>query len=98
MAGATSMARAGAGIMANAGLDGFIAADPGDFVAKGMYWAEHLADLAQVRAGLRARLERSPGGQPALIAAHLEGALRHMWQRWCGGLPAESFHSTDISM
>jgi predicted O-linked N-acetylglucosamine transferase (SPINDLY family) len=98
MAGATSMARAGAGIMANAGLDGFIAADPGDFVAKGLYWAEHLADLAQVRAGLRARLEQSPGGQPALIAAHLEGALRHMWQRWCGGLPAESFHSTDISM
>jgi predicted O-linked N-acetylglucosamine transferase (SPINDLY family) len=97
MAGATSMARAGAGILAHVGLDGFIATDADDFVAKGIYWAHHLADLAAVRAGLRARLEQSPGGQPALIAAHLDGALRHMWQRWCAGLPAESFHSIDIA-
>ena len=98
LAGATSMARAGAGIMANAGLDGFIAADTEDFVTKGIYWANHLAELAAVRAGLRERLEQSPGGQPALIAAHLEAALGHMWRRWCAGLPAESFHSTDVAV
>ncbi|HWJ34463.1 MAG TPA: hypothetical protein VNR70_04310, partial [Steroidobacteraceae bacterium] len=64
------------------------------FVEKGLYWAHHLDELAQVRAGLRMRLQHSPGGQTELIAAHLEGALRHMWRRWCGGLPPESFHSS----
>jgi protein O-GlcNAc transferase len=98
MAGATSTSRAGAGILAQVGLEGFIATDARDFVAKGIYWANHLAELAAVRAGLRTRVEQSPGGQPALIAAHLEGALRHMWKRWCAGLPAESFHSIDIAV
>jgi predicted O-linked N-acetylglucosamine transferase (SPINDLY family) len=93
VAGETSMGRAGTGIMAQVGLDGFVAASAADFARTGRYWAEHLTDLAVVRAGLRARLGSSPGGQPALIAAHLEGAFRHMWRRWCAGLPAESFHS-----
>jgi predicted O-linked N-acetylglucosamine transferase (SPINDLY family)/Flp pilus assembly protein TadD len=96
VAGATSWARAGAGILRNAGLDGFIAVDDAGFVEKGVYWANHLAELAQIRAELRPRLAQSPGGQPDLIAAHLEGALRHMWRRWCAGLSAESFHSSGL--
>ncbi len=91
VAGATSQARAGAGILANVGLDQFIAADAADFLAKARYWAEHLTELAELRAGLRARLACSPAGQPALIAAHFASALRHMWRRWCAGMPAESF-------
>jgi predicted O-linked N-acetylglucosamine transferase (SPINDLY family) len=93
IAGATSMARAGAGILANIGLDGFTAANAADFVAKGIYWANHLTELAGLRAGLRTRLTLAPCGQPDLIAAHLEGALRHMWRQWCAARPAESFHS-----
>jgi hypothetical protein len=38
-------------------------------------------------------LRDSSGGQPDLMAAHVESALRHMWRQWCAGLPAESFHS-----
>jgi predicted O-linked N-acetylglucosamine transferase (SPINDLY family) len=78
------------------GLDGFIAADAADFVEKGLYWAHHLDELALLRQGLRTRLQQSPSGQPDLIAAHLEGALRHMWRRWCAGLPAESFDSVAL--
>jgi predicted O-linked N-acetylglucosamine transferase (SPINDLY family) len=93
IAGASSMGRAGAGIMGQAGLDGFVATDAANFVERGRYWSDHLTELAELRAGLRRRLRESPGGQPDLIAAHLEAAFRHMWRRWCAGLPAESFGS-----
>jgi predicted O-linked N-acetylglucosamine transferase (SPINDLY family) len=93
IAGRTSMARACAGILAQAALDGFTAADAAEFVEKGIHWANHLTELAHLRAGLRTRLTLAPGGQPDLIAAHLEGALRQMWRRWCKKRPPESFHS-----
>jgi predicted O-linked N-acetylglucosamine transferase (SPINDLY family) len=94
VAGATSQARACAGILANIGLDGFTAGDASGLIEKSRYWADHLPVLAELRAGLRTRLQNSPGGQPGLIAGHLEAALRHMWKRWCAGLPPESFHSS----
>jgi predicted O-linked N-acetylglucosamine transferase (SPINDLY family) len=97
LAGTTPAGRAGAGILGQVGLDGFTATDDADFVAKGLYWARHLSELAEVRAGLPARMRLSPGGQPALFAAHFAGALRHMWRRWCAGLPAESFHSSALA-
>lgn len=91
VAGTTSQARACAGILGNIGLSGFVAADAADLIEKARYWAEHMPELAELRAGLRGRLQASPGGQPDLIAAHLEAAMRHMWTLWCAGLPAESF-------
>lgn len=94
--GDTSQARACAGILGNIGLPGFVAADATDLIQKARYWAEHLPELAQLRAGLRAHLQMSPGGQPDLIAAHLEAAVRHMWTRWCAGSPAESFATDEL--
>ncbi|MCX5864198.1 MAG: tetratricopeptide repeat protein [Deltaproteobacteria bacterium] len=91
LAGATMPGRVGAAVLSQVGLEGFIAHDQSDFVQKGVQWANDLATLAEVRAGLRARFTQSALGQPALIAAALERALRIMWQRWCAGLPAESF-------
>jgi predicted O-linked N-acetylglucosamine transferase (SPINDLY family) len=93
VAGATSVARAGAGIHGQLGLDGFVAANARQFVERGRYWAEHLQQLAGLRAGMRERLRESPGGQPDVIAAHFEAALRHMWRGWCAGLPPASFSS-----
>ena len=97
VAGATAQAQACAGILRHVALESFIAVDAADFVRKGRYWAEHLPQLAEVRAGLRARLSRSPAGQPELIAGHLEGALRHMWRRWCAHLPPESFATDSVA-
>jgi NAD(P)-dependent dehydrogenase (short-subunit alcohol dehydrogenase family) len=62
----------------------------------GVYWSNHLSALADVRRGLRERCARSPLQQAELIVAGLEGALRHMWRRWCAGLPAESFEAGDV--
>ena len=91
--GATSMSRACTGILSNVGLEAFAAQDAADFVEKARFWSDKLTTLADLRAGLRTRHSRSPGGRPALIADHVEAALRHMWRRWCAGLPAASFHS-----
>jgi predicted O-linked N-acetylglucosamine transferase (SPINDLY family) len=94
VAGPTPAARSGAAFLGDAGLFEFIAADAADFVEKGLYWAAHLAELSQVRAGLRARLEKPPIPQAELIGAAFALALRRMWTRWCDGLPAESFEIT----
>jgi predicted O-linked N-acetylglucosamine transferase (SPINDLY family) len=95
--GTTSQARACAGILGNIGLSGFVAADAGDLIEKARYWAERLPELAELRADLRPRLERSPLGQPSHIVRHFETALRHMWVRWCSRLPATSFATQDLT-
>jgi predicted O-linked N-acetylglucosamine transferase (SPINDLY family) len=97
LAGATSMAHAGAGILANLELDSFVARDAHDWIAKASYWAAHPSQLAELRAALRERLGRFPVGQPNVIAAHFEAALRHMWKRWCANRPAISFDTRDLS-
>ena len=72
-------------------LEEFIARDPEDFVAKGVRWAHDLPALAGVRAGLRHRWQAAPARNAGFFAAGMELALRRMWQRWCAGLPAQSF-------
>jgi predicted O-linked N-acetylglucosamine transferase (SPINDLY family) len=93
LAGSTPAARQGAAILSQVGLEGFTATDAGDFVAKGVHWANQLSALADVRQGLRRRLQESPSRRADAIAAALEHAFRHMWRRWCANLPPESFHS-----
>jgi predicted O-linked N-acetylglucosamine transferase (SPINDLY family) len=94
LAGTTPAGRQGAAIMGHHALDGFVATNAADFTAKGIYWANHLHELAGLRAALRERCRRSVYQQPDLMVAELERALRNMWRRWCAGLPTESFGPT----
>jgi predicted O-linked N-acetylglucosamine transferase (SPINDLY family) len=96
IAGQTPPARQGAAALGLAGLESFIAADHADFIEKGIHWTTQLAALADVRAGLRERCSHSLPYQPAVVVAGLERALRRMWERWCAGLPAESFETTAV--
>jgi protein O-GlcNAc transferase len=89
--GTTAAGRTGAAILGHVGLQDFITHDAAEFLVKGLSWAGRLTELADIRTGLRGRVARSAISRPALIAAGLERALRIMWQRWCEGLPAESF-------
>ena len=91
LAGSSAAGRWGCAIAGHVGLEAWVAATPDDFVEKGLFWANHLAALAALRATLRDRFAQSALGQPTAVAAGLERALRHMWQRWCADLPAESF-------
>jgi predicted O-linked N-acetylglucosamine transferase (SPINDLY family) len=94
LVGGTAAGRAGACILGNVGLEAFAVHDAADFVQKGLFWAGNLAGLSGIRAELRERLANSALGQPAVVAAGVERALRIMWRRWCAGLPPESFEVT----
>jgi hypothetical protein len=43
---------------------------------------------------MRSRFEQSAAGKPEVVAAGLAQAMRVMWQRWCGDLPAKGFSVT----
>jgi protein O-GlcNAc transferase len=94
LAGSTMPGRVGTAVLGHVDLETFIAHAAADFLAKGLAWVENLAELSNIRAGLRERFANSAVGQPALIAAGLESALRIMWQHWCADLPPESFEVT----
>jgi predicted O-linked N-acetylglucosamine transferase (SPINDLY family) len=87
LAGHTTASRQGAATLGHVGLEAFVAHDAEDFVQKGISWTSDLAELSNIRTGLRERFAKSAMNQPALIAAGLQRALRIMWQRWCEGLP-----------
>ena len=91
LAGDVPLSWMGASIQIHAGLEKFVAHSKAEFVKKGVYWSERIAQLAEIRRGLRERFAQSAMGQPELIATALDYALRTIWQRWCAGLPAESF-------
>ena len=82
---------AGALQLGHLGLEKFITHNKTEFVKRGLYWADNLTKLGHIRNGLRARFRQSALGRPDIIAAAFERALRIMWQRWCDGLPTESF-------
>ena len=79
--------------MSQNGLPEFIASDEADFIEKGIELAGNVPHLATIRMQARARMSDRAMGQPALIAAGLDHALRTIWQRWCAGLPPTSFES-----
>lgn len=91
LAGRTPAGRSGASILGNLDLEGFVARDEADFVQKGMSWANHPAELSELRAGLRERFAQSASGKPAVVAQGFENAMRAIWRRWCSGLPPVSF-------
>jgi predicted O-linked N-acetylglucosamine transferase (SPINDLY family) len=94
LSGSTAAGRPGTAILGRVNLDGFAAHNPDDFIQKGLYWAENVTELSNIRIGMRERFAQSAVGQPALLAAGVERALRIMWQRWCAGLPPVSFEVT----
>ena len=89
--GTTPASRLCAANLGQLGLDDFIGASAEDFLARGVRWANDLPALATLRADLRDRWEIAPARNAKFFAAGMELALRHMWQRWCAGLPAQSF-------
>lgn len=95
LAGETPPSRSGATFMNQLGLNGFIATSIEDFVEKGKYWAEHIAELAALRLEMRTRFNASAMGQPEPYTDSLEATLRAMWQRWCNDLPPASIEVED---
>lgn len=97
--GPTLPSRQGASHLCAMGLEAFVATDPETYVSRAVAWAGRLGELAEVRAGLRSRLQdgESPGDSGASLAQALENAWRTIWRHWCQGEPAASLPEEDRS-
>jgi predicted O-linked N-acetylglucosamine transferase (SPINDLY family) len=76
------LSRQGESILMNAGLEDWIASDAESYARLAIAKSEPRA-LAELRRGLRERLQASPLMDAPRFAAHLEVALREMWVKWC---------------
>ena len=85
LAGKCFLSRQGVGIMMNAGLPEWVAADADDYLARAITHAQDLQRLAMLRNGLRAQILTSPLFNAAQFVRHFEAALRGMWQAWRDG-------------
>jgi predicted O-linked N-acetylglucosamine transferase (SPINDLY family) len=83
LAGATAVGRGGVSILSNVGLPELVAQTPAQLVRIAADLAQDFPRLAQLRATLRARMQRSPLMDAPRFARHVEAAYRAMWRRWC---------------
>jgi len=85
LAGERFLSRQGVGILTNAGLPGWIAADTDDYVNRVVIYATNLQSLSELRSRLRQQVLTSPVFDAPRFATHFETALRSMWKKWCDG-------------
>jgi predicted O-linked N-acetylglucosamine transferase (SPINDLY family) len=83
LTGNTFMARQGVGLLNNAGLPDWIAADEDEYVKLAARRAGDLNTLQLLRRKLRARVHASPIFDAESFARNFEGAIRGMWRAWC---------------
>jgi predicted O-linked N-acetylglucosamine transferase (SPINDLY family) len=81
--GATFASRHALSHLSNLGLTETVAQDHRDYVAIATRLAHDLDHLAELRAGLRERMARSPLCDGPRFSRHLMPILRDVWQRWC---------------
>ncbi|HXZ91789.1 MAG TPA: tetratricopeptide repeat protein [Burkholderiales bacterium] len=82
LSGERFLSRQGIGLLMNAGLPEWIAANADEYVGKSAAFAADLDCLATLRSGLRQRVLNSPLFDAQRFARHFEAALRAMWKRW----------------
>jgi predicted O-linked N-acetylglucosamine transferase (SPINDLY family) len=81
--GETFTTRLGSSVLASTGLDELIASDNDAYVRIAAGLASDPRRLADLRRGLRDRLEHSPMRDFAAFTKALESAYRAMWREWC---------------
>ena len=69
--------------LSNVGLGDWVARDAADYVELAVAKASDIAALAELRAGLRARVKASPLCDAPRFGRNLGAALRHSWMEWC---------------
>jgi predicted O-linked N-acetylglucosamine transferase (SPINDLY family) len=81
--GDTMMSRWSASMLAAIGLDELVATTADGYVRAAVALANDRQGLAELRAGLRARVLRSPLVNGRLRARQIERVYRAVWARWC---------------
>ncbi len=83
--GKTHVSRVGVSLLKNVGLAELLTQSPEQYVQVASALANDLPRLAELRRGLRQRLQTSPIMDRQRLTRDLEKAYRRMWERWCGG-------------
>ena len=83
LSGDRFLSRQGHGLLVNAGLPEWVAANREDYIARAVEHASNLERLALLHASLRSQVIPSPLFDAATFAHDLECALRGMWHVWC---------------
>lgn len=81
LSGDTMIARQGDSLLHAAGLSDWVARSPREYVAQAIGWAQHLDELAQLRAGLRAQVADSALFDAPRFARDFERALDTVWMQ-----------------
>ena len=83
LVGTRFAARFGLGILSAAGLQEFAATSAEEYIKIAVNVAKNVPRLAQLRAGLRARMAGSPLMDEVKITRSLEKIYRDVWAKWC---------------
>lgn len=87
LAGDRHASRVGVSLLTNIGAAELIAPDLDAYVRIAAELARDPQRIDAYRAGLRAKMERSPVCDADGIGARFEGALRGLWRGWCAAAP-----------
>jgi predicted O-linked N-acetylglucosamine transferase (SPINDLY family) len=83
MIGKTLVGRAAWSQLSNLDLKGFAARSEDEYVRLATILSGNLERLAEIRSGLRAKMQNSPLMNAAAFARGVETAYRDLWRRWC---------------
>jgi len=90
LVGTRFLTRAGLSILHTAGLAGFAAASPEEYIRSAVALAGNLPLLAEIRAGMRSRLAVSPLCNETAFTRNLEKLYRDIWEKWCSTTPGRA--------
>jgi len=82
-AGPSPINRSATSMMHSVGLPEFVATSEDDYIAIACRFAGDLQALADIRQGLRARMQASPLMDGERVTRSLEEAYRRVWREWC---------------
>ena len=88
LAGPNHASRPGCSLLHNVGLAECIAQTPAEYLDKARLLAGDLSRLADLRAGLRRRMQASPLMDSPAFARDMEAAYRRAWRAWCANQSA----------
>ena len=92
LAGDRLLSRQGVGLLMNAGLPDWVAANADDYVARAVSHAGDLPRLAALRQRLRQQVLASPVFDAPRFARHFEAAMHGMWQEWEASSGLAGYH------
>jgi predicted O-linked N-acetylglucosamine transferase (SPINDLY family) len=84
LAGDTHAGRIGVSLLNAIGLGELVAQTPQQYIEIASGLAADAPRLAELRRGMRARVENSPLREPVGITRAIEAEYRAMWRTWCG--------------